>query len=211
MVTTISRPSLPRLPKLPGGIPAVDLATLEEAPASGQIVDEFGLALSIYERFPREQRRLIAKAFSEVGGDKRGKPPLGATIVEWIVFGLLLDHNFSYRQGQVGGARSFTFQSYELGGRQPGGSVVDFMVYHNAIHGRGIAVRVQSVFHDLRNPFGGGGQVQQVEARLKRQLMATFFVDRVVDVNRPPERVLETSPSSVRVHQEMWRILGYMP
>lgn len=211
MVETVARPSLPRLPALPGG--RRDPALLDtQGPAKIESpVDEFGLARSIYERFPREQRRLISLAFAEVGGNKRGRPPFGATVVEFIMFGLLLDHGFAYRQGVIGGSRSFTFQSYELGGRQPGGAVVDFMVYHNALHGRGIAVRVQSVFHDLRDPFGGGGQVNVIEARLRQQLLGTFYVDRVVDVNVPPERVLETTTSPERLHREMLRVLGYAP
>lgn len=207
MVERIARPSLPKKPRLvplPAAISEPGLGVLERLPEHEPAVDAFGLSVAIYGNFPREQRRLIAKMISEVGGSKRARPPLAATVAEAIFFGLLLDNGFKHRPGVVAGSRHFIFQSYELGGRQPGGAVVDFMVYHNGVRK---AVRVQSAFHDLRDPFGAGGQVQAVEARLKEQLLSSFFIDEVIDVNEPPERVLETSGDPVRVKSELDRVL----
>lgn len=167
--------------------------------------DEFGLSLAIYGEYPREQRRLAAKMISELGGNKRARPPAGATIAEAVFFGLLLEAGFQWTNDVTVGASRFRFQSYELGGRQPGGSVTDFYINHN---GTRIAVRVQSVYHSLVDPFGGGGQIQARELRLKQELLASRYIDEVRDVNEPPERVLETSNNTARVRRELDRALG---
>lgn len=207
MVERLARPKVPALPRLvplPNGVPQPGMPTLEVYPEAKPVVDEFGLDVGIYGNFPREQRRLLALAIRDMDGSKRARPPLGATIPEAIFYGLLVDNGFSHRPGVLAGSRHFIFQSYQLGGRQPGGAVVDFMVYYN---GARIAVRVQSVFHALRHAFSSGGQTQQVELRLKEQLLAAFFIDDVVDVNEPPERVLETRNDPARIKSELDRVL----
>lgn len=209
MVTTLSRPSLPQLPRvvpLPGGMASVEPPSLERITAKEPDTDEFGLSLAVYGEYPREQRRLAAKMITELGGNKRARPPAGATIAEAVFFGLLLDAGFEWTNALTVTQGKFRFQSYELGGRQPGGAVTDFYINHN---GTRIAVRVQSVYHSLIDPFGGGGQIQAREIRLKAELLASRFIDFLADVNEPPERVLETSENPARVRQELDRALGY--
>lgn len=205
MVARIPRPKVPRITPLPSRPREVDFPTFEALDKIESGVDEFGLSTKLYGDFPREQRRLIAKMIRFFGAPKNARPPAAASVAEAIFFGLLLDHDFQYREGVTSGSRNFIFQSYELGGRQPGGSVVDFLVYYNHV---AIAVRVQSVFHDARDPFGGGGQVQVVEQRLKDQLKSSFFIHEVVDVNQPPARVLETAEDPAVVHREIERVMG---
>lgn len=200
---SIRVPAVPRLFPLPGGsfdIRPVDLRVRRQEP----LRDEYGLLLSVYGEYPDPARRLISIALRELGLS-RDNPPGYGSIAEIVVFGLLMDHGVEYRQGVLGGANNFTFQSYELGGRNPGGSVVDFMVY---LRGERIACRVQSVFHDLVNPFGLGGQVTQRDANLALALKASVFIDRIIDVNRSPQRVLETSGNVQDYEREFLRIRG---
>ena len=201
----LPRPSVPALPRVPGGLRPMGPFSFGEYPARATIRDEYGLPPS-YERYGPEQRRLIRLAFRESGYPVGESPPLRATIPEWVFFGLLLDWRFDWRQGIVTGHRNFTFQSYELGGRQPGGAVVDFMVYYN---GTAIAVRVHSIYHEAVSPFGDGGQKLLTDLRSRTQLMASSFIDRVVDVNTGPERALEFG-SRIQVQAEMHKVLGWM-
>lgn len=199
-------PSLPRVVPLPGGVRQVDVPSLQP-PEHDPETDEFGLSVAIYGEYPREQRRLVARMLAEVGGSKRARPPLGATIPEAIMFGLLLDNGFEWTNNPTLRTNQFRFQSYELGGRQPGGSVTDFYVI---VNGTRVAVRVNGAFHALNDPFGGGGQIQVREIRLRTELLASRFIDRVVDVNEAPARVLETSDNPARVQQELWRVMGWL-
>lgn len=204
-IPVLPRPSLPALPRLPGGVPRVETFTFGELKAGQPLRDEYGLPPS-YQNYGPEQRRLIRRAFQGAGYPVTEKPPLRATIPEWIFFGLLLDWTFEWRQGVMGGYRHFTFQSYELGGRQPGGAVVDFMVYYN---GTAVAVRVHSVYHEAVSPFGDGGQKSVTDTRSRLQLMASRFISRVVDVNSSPERALEVG-SRQQVQAEIHKVLGWM-
>lgn len=200
-----SRPSVSRLPSLPSTGRSIELPTFSVNQPGEPLVDEFGLAYSIYGEYPRYQRRLVARFISHVGGNKRSRPPLGATIAEGVFFGLLLENGFTWTNSPTVASNEFRFQSYELGGRQPGGAVTDFYVIVNAER---VAVRVQSAFHALVSPFGTGGQVNAVDLRLKQELLASVFIDRVVDVNRPPERVLETADDPTKVQAELLRVTG---
>lgn len=171
MTTTLSRPSLPKRPPLPGGVPDIGIPDLNLARPEPE-TDEFGLATQFYGDYPREQRRLVAKFITEVGGSKRARPPLGATIPEGVMFGLFLDHGYEWTNAPEVRVNEFRFQSYELGGRQPGGAVTDFYVNVNGVR---VAVRVNGAFHDLRDPFGSGGQNRQREIRLRTELLASRF------------------------------------
>lgn len=205
MVASIPRPSLPRIVPLPGGAPAVELPTFSDLSEGEAQVDEFGLAAGIYGNYPREQRRLVAIMLRTVGGDKRARPPLGATIPEAIMFGLLIDNGHTWTNSPTIFQNQFRFQSYELGGRQPGGAVTDF--YLN-VNGTRIACRVNGAYHDLRSPFGDGAQKKATDLRLQKTLLASRFIDTVVDVNEAPERVLETSGNPSRVYREYLRVIG---
>lgn len=202
-----SRPSIVRLPSRPAGRQTFDFPTVADLGDPEPLVDEFGLSWALYGEYPREQRRLISKFLAEVGGNRRAAPPLGATKAEAVMFGLLLDGGFTWTNALTLGERQFRFQSYELGGRQPGGAVTDFYVITN---GERVAVRVQSAFHSLVSPFGTGGQVNAVDLRLKQQLLASVFIDRVTDVNQPPARVLETADDPSVVRRELLRVQGLM-
>lgn len=198
-------PALPRTVPLPGGVRQADVPSLD-LQGSEPETDEFGLATAIYGEYPREQRRLVAVMLREVGGNKRARPPFGATIPEAVFFGLLIDNGFEWTTDPTVRVNQFRFQSYELGGRQPGGSVTDFYVN---VNGTRVAVRVNGAFHSLNNPFGGGGQVLVREARLRTELLASRFIDRVVDVNDAPGRILETSETPHMVQRELWRVIGW--
>lgn len=208
-MSAISRPRIPslvRVPSLPAAARPVELPTFSPIDPGKPLRDEFGLAFSIYGSYPREQRRLVAKFLRKVGGSFDTRPPLGATIAEGVMFGLLLDNGYEWSNAPLLNEHQFRFQSYELGGRQPGGSVTDFYVISN---NERIAVRVQSAFHALISPFGTGGQVNAVDLRRKLELLASVFIDRVADINEPPELVLEKSNSPERLRQELFRVLGY--
>lgn len=73
------------------------------------------------------------------------------TIPELVTFGALLDYGFTPGQG----ATHFIFQKALLGGRFPGGSLADFVVFNGP---RAVAVYVDSFFHSVNNPFGAGAK-----------------------------------------------------
>lgn len=207
-MSIVSRPSVPsisRLPNLPSTGRRIELPTFTSITSDAPLVDEYGLAYNIYGEYPRYQRYLVSRFLSKVGGDKRQRPPLGATIAEGVFFGLLLESGYKWTTAPTVSSGEFRFQSYELGGRQPGGAVTDFYVI---VNGERVAVRVQSAFHALVSPFGTGGQTNAVDLRLKQELMASVYIDRIVDVNHPPARVLETSDSPSVVNRELLRVTG---
>lgn len=148
-------------------------------------VDEFGLDLSLYGRFPLAIRRYVNLTIERLGISK-DQPPQNVgfgTVPELVFYGMLLEAGFTPTQrgflDQT--ARSFIFQSQLLGGRQPGGAVADFVVFRGD---RTIAVRVQSVFHAERNPFGSGGAKAEEDRNQRIRLESAGFIHAVVDVNR---------------------------
>lgn len=187
-----SRPALPgrRLPDLPGlEIPEVP----KPAPRFGFGVWADGL--------PPRSLEYLREAYEYFKLDPRVPPTHQewGTIPEMVVMGGLIERNFEY--GQHFG-RGFDFQSELLGGRNlPGGAVVDVVVYHNA---RVVGVRVQSVFHGLRSPFGGGGAKVEEDINQRIRLETRGSLDGVVDVNANQE--LELGPDPL-VDREFERIL----
>lgn len=120
------------------------------------------------------------------------------TIPELVVFGFLLEEGFEYNSV---GPRGFRFQSDEAGGRKTaGGAVVDIEVFHA---GRRIAVRVNSIYHQANDPFGGGKAVWANEEQRIR-LMGSDRFDVVIDVNEHLE--LEHGPAEAIKH-DLSRIL----
>lgn len=168
-----------------------------------RFVDEFGLSYELYRYYPKLSRQYIATAIEHVGGDKL-TPPIQqgiGTAPELVIIGGLLERDFDF-QG-IRGNRSFYFQSEELGGRRPGGAVVDVMVY---IGGEKIGVRVQSRWHALNEPFFQGRAKVEEDKRQLLRLLSNAQIDRIVDVNQPPQLVLETGPDAL-VLREFDRII----
>lgn len=179
-------PSLPRLPSLPGGTRPLDpvvLPKLDVQPAT----DEFGFGPWAKET-PRASRRYMAVAYEDAHLDKRFQPAVyfgvgAGTIPELVVIGWLIVNG--YRRGQRN--RGYDFQDDRLGGRQlPGGAVVDVIVYRAA---RTIGVRVYSIYHSLRDPFGNGGVAVSVNRYQAVRLLSRGAIDTIIDVNL--NRVLE--------------------
>lgn len=159
---------------------------------------------SPYWTYPEASQEYAVIALDYLGLPKDRNPSPFGTIAEMVVFGMLLDGGFYHYIGDEPSNGSFVFQSYELGGRQPGGAVVDFVVFHGNSE---IAIRVQSIFHSPKSPFGNGaGELRELEQR-NRLLTAGF--ERVVGVNEPPSFVIENGPNEA-VRQEYSRILGHI-
>lgn len=171
------------------------------------IRDEYGLG-PWAQKFPKIIRYYVSIALRATGGslDEHPQSKGYGTVPELVVMGgLLLRHFQATRNGFFGSsARAFTFQTKLLGGRQPGGAVSDFVVFNCGIT---TAVRVNSIYHSLENPFGG---VEAYNRNLVQglRLWATNYIDRVIDVNLPEKGFpLENGPDSL-VLEDFRRILG---
>lgn len=164
--------------------------------------DRFGLGPA-YFTYPDKSREYAARALDFLGLPKGVHPRPFATIAELVVFGMLLSAGFHHYVGPEPGGGTFVFQSYELGGRQPGGAVVDFVLFHR---GAEIGIRVQSIFHSPASPFGNGaGDLREME-QSNRLLGAGF--ERIVSVNEPQRGFpIENGPNEL-VRRELDRILG---
>jgi hypothetical protein len=198
--------------------PAPDRKTLpvmEAGPETGN--DEFGFSLSVFGRFPRIIRYYLSIAYDYANLDKRQTPSqqglvggdrgVAGTVPEMVFFGMLLDAGFRISQSGFFGKtpRSFLFQSRLLGGRVPGGAVSDFVVF---INGRTIAVRIHSVFHEERNPFGSGGAKSEEDKRQRIKLRSAGYLDNVVDVNRASDGLpLENGPAAL-VRNDLRRVMN---
>ena len=178
-----------------------------EAPTP--LVDEFGLSLAIYERFPYAVRYYVNEVLEYLGMAK-DEPPQGqgfGTIPELVFYGLLLEVGWTpTRFGFLDRApKRFIFQSRLLGGRQPGGAVADFVLFTG---GRTNAVRISSVYHSEDNPVGSGGAKTEGGRRQRSRLRSAGFLDNVVDVNRPGDRhPLENGPLAL-MKQDRQRALS---
>lgn len=171
------------------------------------IRDQYGLA-AWAQRFPNEVRRRLAVALRRTGGSLDHPPTTAGygTVPELVVMGGLFELGFkSAPRGFIGHSnRSFIFQSKLLGGRKPGGAVADFIVFNNLVT---TAVRVDSIYHNLESPFGGGVATEKDKIQALR-LQAEPFVDRVVDVNRKEDGYpLEHGPEAA-INRDFLRILG---
>lgn len=172
-----------------------------DIPSIESLTDSYGLGPG-YQTYPDRSRFYIAMAVRYLGLNPMVSPRPFATIAELVVFGMLLYAGFHHYVGPEPTDGTFIFQSYELGGRQPGGAVLDFVVFHNGQ----VGIRVQSVFHSDQSPFGNGaGDLREREQELR--LLGQGFV-RIVDVNQPVRGYpLENGPNEA-VDQELDRILG---
>lgn len=199
------RPRRPARPSLPGGAGRLPALPGPEA----QPRDQVGFGLGPWaEDLPGISKQYVSRAYEFFQADKRLPPsqhfgPTSGTIPELVVFGGLLVRGFTPYGGT---ARSFEFQSMQLGGRElPGGAVVDFILFHN---NRRIGVRVESVFHALSDPFGRGASEVEEARRQKARLLARGAVDNIVDVNLASQGfALEHGPSAV-VHNDFRRMLN---
>ena len=170
------------------------------------IRDEFGLA-KWAARFPREVRRLLSIGLIAYGGSLDHSPDTNGygTVPELVVLGGLIELGFrSAPNGFIGhSAHCFVFQSALFGGRKPGGAVADFIVFN--MH-RTLAVRVDSIFHSLDDPFGGARAVERDKVQGLR-LLAAPFIDRVIDVNQAEDgHPLENGPEMM-IRRDFLRIL----
>ncbi len=189
-----SRPALPRRNRLPGRASTGQLPEIPAPKAAEPVTDEFGLSVELFGQMSPLGRQYLAACLDYLKLPKDVSPTRSGfgTIPEAVFFGGLLAHGFLLG---AAGSRSFAFQSAMLGGRQtPGGTVVDFMLYHG---GRRIAVYVESVFHTKDNPFGGLAKIGEDDARFTR-LLATQGVDALLQVNRGGEgHPFEHGPDSL--------------
>lgn len=171
-------PSLPRKPALPSRGRARERLT-GGPEARGQATDEFGLSVTVFGKLPGLARQFLALSLEELHASKMVTPTqqgLG-TIPEMIFFGGLLSYGFGFRKSGKG----FDFQSDLLGGRIPGGSVTDFLIFNGP---RRIAVFVQSPFHSYALPFAGGAKVED-DRNLFLRLQAYAGISAVIGVNQP--------------------------
>lgn len=170
--------------------------------------DQYGLDWEVFGRFPERSRYYGSLALKHYGLPLNQNPGNGmfgssGTFPEMIVIGMCLHHGFA--DGVIDGARSFAFQESMLGGRVPGGVVVDLMIYHGFDR---IAVRVESVFHGLEHPHQIGGQKVEEDRRQAARMMGGRFISRVVNVNRVVDgHPLENGPDYL-VERDWLRILG---
>lgn len=173
---------LPKLVKPTAPVPRT--TQLPIPPTAEGLTDEYGLATSVYARFPDAVRFYLNIGLEAYGLPKDKAPGLigFGTVPELCMFGLLIDNGFRLAKFGFYGrnARSFLYQSDLLGGRMPGGAVADFVIY---VNGLVIPVRVQSVFHDVNMPFGGGGRKEGEDELQRYMLNSQSFVTTTVDVN----------------------------
>jgi hypothetical protein len=197
---------------------AEQLPTLHEAREPEQTGnDEFGFSLQVFGRFPRDVRYYLNVAYEDIGLNKQQTPTAqtmqygdrgqAGTVPELVFYGLLRDNGFRYlpRGFFAPSTRGFVFQSRLLGGRVPGGAVADFVVFNNH---RTIAVRIHSIFHDERNPFGSGGAKTEEDRRQRIKLVSTNYIDNVVDVNRSIDGApLENGPGML-IREDLRRVMN---
>ncbi len=195
---SIPLPRKPRLPTRTHGEPPVKAEVKRAEPG----VDEFGLDPGIFGRYPRKSRQYCALALEFLKMPKDVTPSSlvfgGGTIPEMVMFGGLLARGYVYNGGPPKG---FAFQRDVLGGRAiaGGGAVEDIVVYRA---GRVIAVPVQSVFHGVDNPFGGGLSKIYSDREQQVRVLSRGRVDAVVPVNEPERgSVLENGPDAAVDHE----------
>lgn len=195
--------SVPPLPSMPGKR-HVDLPTLSNVGRHVVgVTDQYGLDWETFGRYPERARYYGSTAMRFYRLPLDQSPQAFGTFPELVVVGMCLVHG--YTPGLMDGQRSFVYQQEVLGGRQPGGAVVDVMVYQGAER---VAVRVQSVFHGLDQPFGAGGAKTEQDRRQVLRLRAARAIDRVVNVNRPEDNhPIENGPDHL-VEREWERITG---
>lgn len=186
----------------------VALEPANAPPVVTELTDRFGLASSVYDRFPEAVRFYLAIGLKAYGLPLDKAPGIVGfgTVPELCMMGLLLDAGFTAAKFGFYGrtARSFIYQSDLLGGRVPGGAVADFVVYHNGLV---IPVRVQSVFHDINMPFGGGGR-KEGEDDLQRYLLnSQSFVTTTIDVNLGEMGYPLEQGNWAQVRRELHRVL----
>ena len=192
---SVPLPRKPRLPTRPGrGKPP---AALEKQKPGQAAVDEFGLDVGIFGRYPRRSREYCAIALRYLKMPLNVTPSSlvfgGGTIPEMVMFGGLLKRGYIYNSY---GPKGFAFQRDVLGGRaiSGGGAVEDIVVYRA---GRAIAVPVQSVFHGVDNPFGGGLSKVYSDREQQVHVLSRGRINAVVPVNEPERgSVLENGPDS---------------
>lgn len=199
-MSAITRPALPRTTPLPGGRRSVSVPRAEPRERQ-RATDEFGLSTTVFKEYGPIQRRYVALCYEDMGLNKMLPPTHQrfGTIPEAIFYGGLLARD--YRRGRFG--HGFGFQSDLLGGRVPGGSVADFMVY---VGPRRIAVFVQSFFHALNSPFGGAAKVE-TDTTLFRRVHAFGGINAVVLVNLPNAGFPLERGTTAQVDAEYRRVL----
>ena len=192
-----------RPPRIPGAprvrIARVPLPSLRQ---QDRAVDQFGLG-----PWAKDLNDAIKSYIGEVYRFFHIDPMLqpsgffgagAGTIPELVVFGFLLRQGYQYNHT---GPRGFRFQGDEIGGRQTaGGAVVDIEVFTGT---RRVAVRVNSIFHQANDPFGGGKAVWANEEQRIR-LMGSHRFDVVMDVSQ--NRELELGPAEA-IEADLRRIL----
>ena len=180
----MSIPSLPSragLPPLPGvHVQPVDPQTVDVLQVPDDTLDQYGLGVWARD-VPRQSRYYIGIAYRHFEINGQDPPSLffgpgKGTVPELATFGWLLDHGYAPNEWS---ARGFTFQVNELGGREAGGAVVDFEVRRNH---RRIGVLVNSIYHQLGSPYGGGAAVAANTTQIQR-LGATGRFDAIIEVN----------------------------
>lgn len=178
---------------------------MPEVEFEGALTDTHGLSIAVFGELSYQGRYLVAKCLDFLGMPKDRSPSGVITIPECVFFGLCLEYGLTW-DGGYGNDNSFSFQSWELGGRQPGGAVVDFVIWQS---GKPVAVRVQSVFHAAGSPFSSeSGPMRERDQEVR--LLAEGF-SRVVDVNRPEDGLPLESKDGSRIYGEMERALGRRP
>lgn len=176
------RPSAPKKARIASPVQSITLPAYEPPQPGRAVTDEFGLSVEKYKGVPRISRQYLALAYRHLGLDPsvsavENMSAVAGTLPEMVFYGALLARGFS---DTARTARSFAFQSFELGGRRvPGGAVVDFVVF---INNRAIGVRVDSVYHNAANPFGLGGAEIQASILQKERLEARANLS-IEDVN----------------------------
>lgn len=183
-----------RTPKVPVGF--------REVPTPQPLTDQYGLSITVFGHYPAASRRAIAIGLKHFGLPLDRNPSPFATAAEMVMMGLFLDAGLTHYVGNDPAEGTFVFQSYELGGRQPGGAVVDFVVFR----GGTIGVRVQSIFHAANSPFANGAGGFRERFQEIRLLGSGFRA--VIDVNEPGRGYpLEQGPDS-EVRYELVRVLN---
>jgi hypothetical protein len=182
----IKLPNRPRIPRLPGGrVRGAALPSLQpKGLPDDQNTDEHGLNRRMVALMSPLARLALSRAYEYWHMDKRQPPSVfftagsSGTMPELVFFGLLL--LYGYQPGQ--GAQHFVFQKALLGGRVPGGSLADFVVFNGP---RPIAVYVDSFYHSLANPFGAGQKRWRDKILFERVLSrATISEIRIVNGER---------------------------
>lgn len=205
------RPSRESKASRTGGIKAVTLQPMPEswntAYAVTQPTDEFGLTNTIYNKFPKATRYYVSVALTALNLPTDIPPQAQGfgTIPELCIYGGLLERGYKRSSNGFVDApgRSFIFQSRLLGGRVPGGAVADFVVFTAGVT---IAVRVESIFHSVGQPFGSGGVKIEEDYLQRLRLESAGFIDMVIDVNRASTGFCLENGPDVLVEDDFRRI-----